>query len=43
MNNAIKNQIYPKKSQYITLDWLFDMMYETKDCHQDLYTHYHTS
>ena len=30
MNKAIKNQIYPKKSQYISLDWLFDMMYQTK-------------
>ena len=30
MNNAVKIQIYPKTSQYISLDWLFDMMYETK-------------
>ena len=28
-NNAVKNQIYSKKSQYIYLDWLFDIMYET--------------
>ena len=30
MNNAVTNQIYPKKSQYISLDRIFDMMYETK-------------
>ena len=30
MNNAVKNQIYPKRSQYISLDWLFDIMYETE-------------
>ena len=30
MHNAVKSQIYPKKSKYISLDWLFDMMYETK-------------
>ena len=30
MNNAIKIKIYPKKWQNISLDWLFDMMYETK-------------
>ena len=26
----LKNQIYPKKPQYLSLDWLFDMLYETK-------------
>ena len=26
MNNAVKNQIYPKKSQYISLDWLFQII-----------------
>ena len=30
MNNAVTNQIYAKKSQYISLDRIFDMMYETK-------------
>ena len=30
MNNAVANQIYPKKSQHISLDRLFDIMYETK-------------
>ena len=30
MNNAITTQIYQKKSQYISLDQIFDMMYETK-------------
>ena len=29
MNNAVKSQICPKKSQYISLDWLFNMMYES--------------
>ena len=29
INNAVKNQIYAKKSENIFLDWLFDMMYET--------------
>ena len=28
MNKAVKNQVYPKKSQYISLDSFFDMMYE---------------
>ena len=26
MNNAAKKQIYPKKSQYISLEWMFDMI-----------------
>ena len=30
MNNAVINQIYPKKSQYISLDQILDMMCETK-------------
>ena len=30
MNNAVTNQIYPKKSQNISLDQIFDKMYETK-------------
>ena len=30
MNIAITNQIYLKKLQYIFLDQIFDMMYETK-------------
>ena len=30
MNNAVPNQIYPKKSQYISLDWILDIMYKTK-------------
>ena len=30
MNNTVTNQIYPKKSQYISLDRILDMMYETK-------------
>ena len=30
MNNAVANQIYQKKSQYISLDRIFDMLYETK-------------
>ena len=30
MSNAVENQIYPKKPQYLSLDWLFDMLYETK-------------
>ena len=29
MHNAVTNQIYPKKSQCISLDRIFDMMYET--------------
>ena len=38
MNKAVKNQIYPKKSQCIPLEWLYDMM-----CDQDSHTHYRTS
>ena len=30
MNNALKNKVYPNKSKDISLDWLFDMMHETK-------------
>ena len=30
MHNADTNRIYPKKSQNISLDRIFDMMYETK-------------
>ena len=30
MNNAVKNQNYPKKPQYISLDQIFDIMYEMK-------------
>ena len=30
MNNAVTNQINPKRSQCISLDRTFDMMYETK-------------
>ena len=26
MNNAVTNQIYSKKSQYISLDQIFDMI-----------------
>ena len=30
MNNAVTHQIYPRKSQYISLEQIFDMIYETK-------------
>ena len=30
MNNAVTNQIYPKKSQYISLDRIFDILYGTR-------------
>ena len=30
MDNAVTNQIYQKKSQYMSLDLIFDMMYKTK-------------
>ena len=30
MNNVVTNQIYPKNSQYISLDQIFYMIYETK-------------
>ena len=30
MNNAVTNQIFPNKSQYISLDRKFDMLYGTK-------------
>ena len=26
MNNTVQNQIYPKKSQYISLSWLFEII-----------------
>ena len=42
MNNAVTNQIYPKKSQYISLDRIFGINLKPH-CHQDSYTHYHTS
>ena len=30
MNDAVKNQIFPKKSQYISLDWSFDMIIQNE-------------
>ena len=30
MNDAVTNQIYPKNSQYISLDRIFNVAYETK-------------
>ena len=30
LSNAVTNQIYPKKPQYISLDRIFDIMYKTK-------------